>query len=1206
MPSSGPERMTMITDALSLPIDEYKQLLALFAQALWETDAHGKVVIDLPSWRAYTGQSLQEWLGEGWAGAVHPDDQPYARHQWQQAVGRQSPVNAEFRLRSPDGGWRWTNVRATCIQDTNGRVKKWVGLNIDIDDKKKAEHALQHQQTRLEEAVSQRTAELLASQQRHQATLDSTQELIQVFEAVRDESGQIIDFIWQLNNRAAEQYYGDVIGQRLLTHNPGVAETGIFATFKRVVETGIADQSERHYVHEQFNGWFYQSTVKLNDGVATTTTNITPLKQAEAETRNGYALLQSVIDSSLDIIQVFKALRNDQGQIIDFIWIVNNQRAIEQNGDVIGKSLLKQSPGVVETAIFDQMVEVTQTGVAYEHERYYAHEQFEDWFYQAIVKTDDGVAMTTRNITPQKQAEQQILRLKDERARQATDKYQALFESVDQGVSIIELIFDDNGHVMDHWQREHNPAFSRMTGLTDAIRKGMSEQVPDGKLGWHQLLEQIYYRGEPIRLEYPVGPLGQWFTAYMARVGGEGSPLISCIYDDITERKQREQQQAFLLALADTLRPLADRQGIENTSLRMLSEFLGIDRSYIIATASDEGHDRAVIRAEYNPGGLVSIVGDDQVADLSQGIIPIDQQTRIIETTLTDSLLSDDAKASFATSSLAALISTSPRQGDSLVSWSLVAAHSEPRKWLKQEVELVETVAQRTWTAVQKVKAEDALHHSEERFRLLVTASSDSLYRMSADWSQMLNLKGMNFLTDTDQTSDHWLTRYIPADDQPAVQQAIQQAIQTKQLFEQEHRVIQADGSVSWTLSRAIPVLDEQGQIDYWFGAASDITPRKRMEHQLRLADQRKDEFLAMLAHELRNPMATIRSGLQILSLTTETDTVAASTVAMMNRQTDHLVRMVDDLLDVSRISQGKIELHSDRLDLVALVRQATESVRGLFEEQGRRLLVDLPNAPIYVAGDATRLSQVVTNLLTNGVRYTAEAGQVGLRLTHKGREAILEVRDNGIGLAADHLSAIFELFVQVDDSTARSKSGLGLGLTLVKRLVELHGGRVEAQSAGLGQGSTFRVQLPALTSAPTSPAQRPALATDSATAQRILVIDDNADAALMMTMLLKLKGYEAHSRTSGRAGLEAADVLQPRAILLDIGMPDLDGYATCELLRAQTWGKDIVVIALTGYGQGEDRQRTQQAGFDAHLVKPVDVEALTELLTNLLAKRAL
>ncbi len=1198
----SPDRISMTTASLPLPPDEYKQVVESFAQAVWETDAAGQVVVDSPSWRAYTGQSLTECLGEGWVGAIHPDDQAYALHQWQEAIRQRIPVDAEFRLRSPDGDWRWTNARAVHMLDADGAVKKWVGLNIDIDDKKKAEQALQQQQAR-------QTAELVSNQQLHQATLDSTLELIQVFEAVRDEQGQIVDFAWQLNNKAAGHYYGDVIGQRLLVHNPGVVETGIFDTFKRVVETGISDQTERYYVHEQFNGWFYQSTVKLNDGVATTTTDITQLKKAETQIRSGHALLQSVIDSSLDIIQVFKAVPDDRGQLIDFVWVMNNRKAIEQNGAVIGKRLLVHNPGVIQTGIFDHMVEVARTGVAYEHEQYYAHEQFADWFYQAIVKTDDGVAMTTRNITQQKQAEQQILRLKDEKTQQATDKYQALFESIDQGFNIIELIFDDNGHVIDYWQREHNPMFARITGLTDAIGKRMSELVPYVEPAWYQIVEAIYYTGEPIRVDHPVQALGQWFSAYMSRVGGEGSPLIACVYDDITERKQREANQQLLIDIGKDLGQLSNEEEIIRHVGTRLATQLSITSYYYVDI--DEDRDEATVRHFWHALVVPPILGTYPLrAFVPSGALAAwragkptvirDMEREVPDGTPEAAGL----KAGAAAQQISACIAVGLSQEGKWKAYFTVA-DSRPRAWTAVEIELVQAVAGQLLPRIERARAEEALRVSQKNFESIANLVPDLLWDSQPDGAT--NWYNQRWLEYTGQRFDEaigwgWVEAIHP-DDRAASARRYAEAVNTGQPSRYEHRIRRYDGLYRWFVVSTSPLKDQTGRVVKMYGAAIDIHEFKRLEATLLKADRRKDEFLAMLAHELRNPMAIIRNGLTILDLTI-TDELTRSTVGMMNRQTDHLVRMVDELLDVSRISQGKIELKLERVNLVELMQQAVSSLQPLFIQQGKTLHVDLPTAPVELLGDATRLTQVVTNLLTNGLRYTGDGGMVWLQLRLQSgpedrMQALIQVRDNGIGLAPDQLSSIFELFVQVDNSLARSKGGLGLGLTLVRRLVAMHGGWVTAQSDGLGQGSAFTVQLPALTAIETnSTARIPDIPTNVDTL-RILVIDDNPDATMTLGMLLTLKGYETHTRTSGQAGVEAAKQLRPSVILLDIGMPGLDGYETCRLIREQPWGQRITVIALTGYGQEEDRQRTRDAGFDGHLVKPVDLEALINVLAT-------
>ena len=384
---------------------------------------------------------------------------------------------------------------------------------------------------------------------------------------------------------------------------------------------------------------------------------------------------------------------------------------------------------------------------------------------------------------------------------------------------------------------------------------------------------------------------------------------------------------------------------------------------------------------------------------------------------------------------------------------------------------------------------------------------------------------------------------------------------------------------------------------------------RVKADEARRVADGRKDEFLAMLAHELRNPMSTIRSGLQILTLVDDQPqairpSVGSETIALMNRQVDHLVRMVDDLLDVSRISRGKIELKRERLDFRSIVAEAVNAMRLSFETNQKSLQLSPSPAALFVQGDPTRLTQVVTNLLTNGLRYTGPRGRVWVSLAEVPGEALLRVSDDGIGLSEHQLLAIFELFVQADNSLARTQGGLGVGLTLAKRLVELHGGRLEASSGGLGKGSTFTVYIPLAETPEKGPTAASPIDSVS-TSSRILVIDDNADAALMLSTLLTLKGHEVHSRLNGREGIQAAESLRPAVIICDIGMPELDGYATCRLIREQPWGQSLLLIALTGYGGEEDKRLAREAGFDWHLVKPMDLDTLTGILSNLLGKGA-
>jgi two-component system CheB/CheR fusion protein len=399
----------------------------------------------------------------------------------------------------------------------------------------------------------------------------------------------------------------------------------------------------------------------------------------------------------------------------------------------------------------------------------------------------------------------------------------------------------------------------------------------------------------------------------------------------------------------------------------------------------------------------------------------------------------------------------------------------------------------------------------------------------------------------------------------------------------------EAEGMSGWFRNMAVRLGD---------GVAvcfSDITERKNYEAALREADRRKDEFLAMLAHELRNPLAPIRNALEVIRRLDIADPRVAWTGDVVDRQLDHLTRLVDDLLDVSRITRGRVTLQTERLELSIVLARAIETVRPLVESREQQLVVEF-TADLWVDGDLTRLSQVVSNLLNNASKFTDPGGRVVLAAERDGDEIVVRVRDDGLGLAADVLPHVFDLFVQADRSLDRTRGGLGIGLTLVRTLVELHGGQVSAHSAGPGCGSEFVVRLPAAdrgTHAGSAPLEQPS----TGGSMRVLVVDDNEDSAESMRLLLELGGHSARVVADGPSALEEALAFEPDAVLLDIGLPGMDGYAVARELRARPGGEKLLLVALTGYGQEDDRRRSLEAGIDHHLVKPVDTDDLFPLL---------
>ncbi len=344
--------------------------------------------------------------------------------------------------------------------------------------------------------------------------------------------------------------------------------------------------------------------------------------------------------------------------------------------------------------------------------------------------------------------------------------------------------------------------------------------------------------------------------------------------------------------------------------------------------------------------------------------------------------------------------------------------------------------------------------------------------------------------------------------------------------------------------------------------------------------------------------MAPIRNGLAILKYAQDTPAELGRTREMMERQVAHMVRLIDDLLDVSRISRGKLELRRGPVELAAVLQQAVETCRPMFEGAGHEVTVTLPPEPVVLDADSFRLSQVFGNLLSNASKFMAPGGRIWLTAGRQGSDAVVSVKDAGIGIPPDKIESIFEMFSQVDKTLERSQAGLGIGLTLARRLVELHGGGIEARSAGLGQGSELVVRLPAVVEQPRPGPSAGAAEEPAATnRRRILIVDDNQDSAESLAMLLTLKGNETHTASDGQEAVEAAARLRPDVILLDIGLPNMNGYEACRRIREQPGGNEVVIVALTGWGQDEDRRRSREAGFDEHLVKPLDPAVLMKLL---------
>jgi signal transduction histidine kinase/ActR/RegA family two-component response regulator len=401
---------------------------------------------------------------------------------------------------------------------------------------------------------------------------------------------------------------------------------------------------------------------------------------------------------------------------------------------------------------------------------------------------------------------------------------------------------------------------------------------------------------------------------------------------------------------------------------------------------------------------------------------------------------------------------------------------------------------------------------------------------------------------------------------------------------------------ISLTIS---PLRNDAGELIGASKVARDISLQKRAQRELEEADARKNEFLALLAHELRNPLGPIRHAIKILRARAPSSEELQWATNIIDRQTEHMTRLVDDLLDVARITRGTIELRRERVDIADIIKAAVESSGASIERAGHQLRVTPPMEPLFVEGDATRLTQIVANLLDNSAKYTDPGGRIWLTAEREGHEAVIQVKDTGIGIAPDVLPRIFDMFTQARLTLERAQGGLGVGLALVDRLVKLHGGNVSAYSGGLGKGSQFTIRLPAL------PAHRQATpepgpgAGRSGTEKhcRILVVDDNEDSADSLAMLLHMLGHEVKTANDGESALGAAAEFRPDVAILDIGLPKVNGYDLAKQIREHPWARDMVLVALTGWGQEEHRRRSAESGFNHHLIKPVEFEVLQQIL---------
>ncbi|WP_166820025.1 PAS domain S-box protein [Thalassoroseus pseudoceratinae] len=788
-----------------------------------------------------------------------------------------------------------------------------------------------------------------------------------------------------------------------------------------------------------------------------------------------------------------------------------------------------------------------------------------------------GFATITRDITERKQTETTL--------RNSAERYHTLFESIDEGFCIIEMIFDDNDEPYDYRFLEVNQAFEKYTGLRNAVGKRMREFAPNHETHWYEIYGRVAMTGESVRCINEAKALGRWYEVAASRIGSPEDRHVAVLFNDITDRKQAESERERL------------HREVETERERLIDVFQRAPSFMAVVNGPDHVFERVNDRYYQLVGHreLIGIPVRKALPEIAgQGLF--EALDKVYET-----------GEPFVATGMPVLLQRQPNDPPEerfldFVYQALYGPDGEITGILAQGIDLTE-----------RKHAEAALRENEQRFRTLVEQVQDYAIFMTdsegraTSWNegvrQVLGFSESEFLGQ--DIGPIIFTREDIVNGAPQIELDTAAA---NGRARSDRWMQRKDGTQFFATGITAALHDEVGKLVGFMKVMRDETNQRHLEENLRRvaadlseANRRKSEFLATLGHELRNPLAPIRTGLEIMKLAADDPVIMEDTRSMMERQTQQMVRLIDDLLDVSRISRGKMTLKTCDVVLADVLQSAVESTRPLIDEAGQELSISMPTEATPLHADPNRLAQVFSNLLHNATKYTPEGGHIELSVELQKDDVLVSVKDNGIGIPIELQAGIFELFSQIDQSIGKSYEGLGIGLTLVKQLVEMHGGDITVQSAGADQGSEFTVRLPVCVEIPPDPSppssSQPA---DKVMQLRILVVDDNHAAADMLAMVVSMIGNDVRTAYDGSQGVQVAESFRPDVVLMDLGMPVMTGYEAARHIREQDWGRDMILVALTGWGQEEDRQRTKEAGFDHHLVKPAEPATLQQLLIEL------
>ena len=1268
-----------VAAALSKSELRFRTLVGAVSAITWSCPSSGLHVEPQPEWMAFTGQSAEEMLGDGWNKVVHPEDCEAAMLKWREAVAHGEPYASEARIRRHDGEWRWMSVRAVPIREASGEIAEWFGMNIDITEQKNAAEALRK------------------SEERFRLFADNSPTI----SWMKDEDGRFVYV-----SRTYERRFGVEAADWLGNTDAELWPLEIAEEFRRndqmvlsaghpieiVEETRQADGSRCYWLVAKFPfcdaaGKRYVGGIGLD---------ITGRRRMEAALRASERRFRAMFNNQ----SVYVVLVSPEGRIVEMSDSILRGTGVAAE-EVVGEFFVDgpwwNDLPEMRARWRRQFDEALARPGPSQDEAYYRTRDGELRYALNTVtalRDEKGVLefflCEGLDITERKRAEN-ALRESEERLRRVSD-------NADVGLIRCsrELIY-----------LSANPAYAKIVGkpVEQIVGRPMSEVMGVEAAESIRPHVERALRGERFSFEAEVPYVGagkryvQVSNAPEVGSAGEIASWVACIMD-ITERKRaeialRESEERLQLALDasragswtwDAVRNVSSwddgfhalygcPQGAPQCFETWIERLHPEDRNRILSrierlratpgddkwneefrSVSPEGRLRwhqGLGQAQRDASGaLLKLVGIDlDITERKQAeealrrseqlnrrtlqalpahIAVLDRNGRILATNqawddfaAANSAAGDpsvavganylhacrcaaateDESAKLALEGLEAVIEG--RQ--SLFSLEYPCPGPQGQRWFIMNVAPLGPNGGAVVTHMditERKQAQEALERTRRQLaegqRIAHVGSWEyDAATQGTIWSdEEKRIFGLD-AADPSPDYDALLRQHIHPDDAPELDRRFRTALKQGATFEGEHRVIHPDGSVRWIYDKAQPYFDDRGRLSRYIGATLDITERRAAEAALREADRRKDEFLATLAHELRNPLAPVRNGLEALRSLGAQDKSADRLLAVMEGQVDHLIRLVDDLMDISRISRGKFELQKQRMDLAAALSQAVNMSRHLIEGEGLDLEVNLPRNPTPIDGDAVRLTQVFANLLSNAAKHTKRGGRIEIELERVGDEAVARVADTGAGMPKELLPLIFEPFVQGGGKGGGPEQGLGIGLALVRQITEMHGGAVEAHSEGEGLGSVFIMRLPLLEAEATDAPAKTSAPARLDTARRVLVIDDMPEVAEALAFLLDVLGAAVRVAHSGEQGLELCAEFEPDIVLLDLSMPKMDGFETARRLKALPPGRRARLVAVTGFGERQSRARTQEAGFETHLVKPVRLQQLEQLLAS-------